>query len=217
MSFLPEPPSRAARSAPWWETDLVALDFEATGLDFARDRIVSFGTVPIHHARIDLGQVRYELVDPGDVEPHPATVVVHGLRSMDLRGEAVQSLARESLRRELAKRFVVAWHASVEIAFLRQLYGSKRSVWRRRVLDVRDLIFELRGEAGLRLTLTEAAESYAVPVASPHHALDDALVTAQLFIVCATKLRARGIRSVADLLRLGQQPDPVLRRPRAPQ
>jgi DNA polymerase III epsilon subunit-like protein len=42
-----------------------------------------------------------------------------------------------------------------------------------------------------------------VPVADPHHALDDALVTAQLFLVLAARWEAGGHGArVADLLRL---------------
>jgi DNA polymerase III epsilon subunit-like protein len=39
-------------------------------------------------------------------------------------------------------------------------------------------------------------------VASPHEALDDALVAAQLFLVLASKLEARGFGSVRSLLKL---------------
>jgi hypothetical protein len=44
-------------------------------------------------------------------------------------------------------------------------------------------------------------------VASPHEAFDDALVTAQLFLVLASKLEGRGIRSVHALLRLTRVDD----------
>ena len=47
-----------------------------------------------------------------------------------------------------------------------------------------------------------AAERYGVPVAAPHEALDDALVTAQLFLVLASKLEAKGLGSTKRLLRL---------------
>jgi DNA polymerase III epsilon subunit-like protein len=40
-----------------------------------------------------------------------------------------------------------------------------------------------------------------VPVVDAHHALDDALVTAQLFLVLATKRGGDGAARVADLLR----------------
>jgi DNA polymerase-3 subunit epsilon len=54
----------------------------------------------------------------------------------------------------------------------------------------------------VRVSLSAAAGRYAVPVASPHDALDDALVTAQLFLVLADRLAERGRRRVRDLLAL---------------
>jgi DNA polymerase III epsilon subunit-like protein len=41
-----------------------------------------------------------------------------------------------------------------------------------------------------------------VPVASPHEALDDALVTAQLFLVLASRLEGRRLGSVGSFVRL---------------
>jgi DNA polymerase-3 subunit epsilon len=216
MTFLPEPPPRSARSRPWEEVDLVALDFEATGLNFAEDRVISFGTVPIVRGGIDVGGCAYELVDPGDRPPDASTVVIHGLRPVDLRGGNPGPAARELLRAQLRRRFLVAWFASVEVGFLRAMFGGRARAWEGRVLDVRDLVFALIGEEGLSLSLSEAAERFEVPVASPHHALDDALVTAQLFLVTAGKLRTDGVRTIAELAALKPLPPPVLRRPRAP-
>jgi DNA polymerase III epsilon subunit-like protein len=64
------------------------------------------------------------------------------------------------------------------------------------VVDVRDLAIAVEGappgarrERGYALTPT--AERYGVPVADAHDALDDALVTAQLFLVLVGKLPGR--------------------------
>ena len=75
----------------------------------------------------------------------------------------------------------------------------------------------LEGDEVSQLTLTQAAELFGVPVASPHHALDDALVTAQLFLVTASKLAERDRGLVKHLLRpeVASSP-PLLARPRAP-
>jgi DNA polymerase III epsilon subunit-like protein len=51
-----------------------------------------------------------------------------------------------------------------------------------------------------------------VPVANPHEALDDAFVTAQLFLVLVRKLRGLPDPSVRDLLRLAGAHEPVERR-----
>jgi DNA polymerase III subunit epsilon len=216
MSFFPEPPPRAIRTTPWEDAELVALDFEATGLHFGRDRVISFGTVPIVGGAIELGGCVYELVDPGDRPPSAETVVVHGLRPVDLRAGRAAPAAREDLRRQLRRREIVAWYAAVEIGFLRAMFGGRPAQWERRVLDVRNLVWALLGDEGRSLTLTQAAERFGVPVASPHHALDDALVTAQLFLVTAAKLSAHDVLTVGDLRALGPRPDPGLRRPRGP-
>jgi DNA polymerase III epsilon subunit-like protein len=85
----------------------------------------------------------------------------------------------------------------------------------RRAVDVRRLVAELEGEAHGPLTLAACAERYEIPVADPHHALDDALVTAQLFLVTAAKLGGRGLHSVAELADAAS-PTPALRRTRPP-
>jgi DNA polymerase-3 subunit epsilon len=187
---------------PWRSASYAALDFEATGLDFARDRIVSFGVVPVERGRVEVGRAVYDLVDPGDVEVSPASVTIHGLRPVDLRGAEPLAAARDSLERALAGRFILAWHASVEASFLAGLFGTRSRRWLRRCVDVRPMALALLDEDAGRLTLTDAAGRFGVPVADPHHALDDALVTAQLFLVAATKCEARGARSVHDLMRV---------------
>ena len=210
-------PHRRLRNEPWRVTDYVSLDFEATGLDYEHDRIISFGAVPINGTRIEIGQARYQLVDPGDRPPSPESVTVHGLRPVDLRGAPSQDAARASLRQALDRRYLIAWYAGVEAAFLWKLFGTKPHRWLRSTIDVRNLLLALEGVDAAGTTLTQAADRYGVPVADPHHALDDALVTAQLFFVVAWRLvRRDGLRSVGDLLKVRPplSPDRALR-PRA--
>jgi DNA polymerase-3 subunit epsilon len=197
----PAPPDRHLGRRSWRVADLVSLDFEATGLDLERDKIISFGAVPIRDARIDVGAAVYQIVDPEEVPPSPESIVVHGLRPMDLAGAPSIEVARTSLSQALDGRFLVTWWAPVEAAFLAKIFGGGLRSWRRRAIDVRDLLIALEGLSAERLTLTQAAERFDVPVASPHHALDDALVTAQLFLVVAAKLKP--VVSVKDLQRLG--------------
>lgn len=194
----------------------ISLDFEATGLDFARNTIISFGTVPIVDGRIDVGGASYQLVDPLDVELNPQAITIHGLRPLDLRDAPSIEAARAALGNALDRRFLVTWFAEVEAAFLAKLFGGRSKTWLRRSVDVRRLVVALEGGEGGPLTLEACARRYGVPVASPHHALDDALVTAQLFLVVATKLAARGVKSVKDLQAADAVRPPMMLRPRAP-
>ncbi len=207
----PAEPGRDRLTAPWRSVELVSLDFEATGLDLRRDRIISFGTVPIRGGGIELADSVYQLVDPGDVQPTRESITVHGLRAVDLVGAPSVQMARAALRRSIDRRFLVTWWAPVEAAFLDALFSGGREAWTRRAIDVRDLVLGLEGRSAARLTLGQAAERFGVPVASPHNAFDDALVTAQLFLVTATKLGKRA-RSVRDMQ--GLKPRSRLRRRR---
>jgi len=201
----PHGPPRGQRKMPWRTVDLASLDFEATGLNFERDRIVSLGVVPIDDGRIDVGRSVYELVDPGEVELTRDTVTIHGLRPVDVHGASSTDAARETLRRALRGRFLITWYATVEASFLAKLFGTRPSRWMRRSIDVRRLVVGVLGAEAARLTLEQAAARFDVPVASPHHALDDALVTAQLFLVTASKLGSVGARTPRDLMRVGVQ------------
>jgi DNA polymerase III subunit epsilon len=213
---IPTGPSSSERRKRWQEAAFAALDFEATGLDFSRDRIISFGVVPIDHGQVGADQAVYDLVDPGPVVVSAASIAVHGLRPEDLRGASSAAAAREALREALSRRFLVTWHGHVEASFLGVLFGTTPRRWLKRSVDVRWLVLALLGAEAAGFTLSEAADRFDVPVAAPHHALDDALVTAQLFLVTATQLASEGLRTTRDALRMGHARGRLARQPVVP-
>lgn len=199
----PPAPPRRMRRASWRRAPLAALDFETTGLDHGRDAVVSFGVVPV-----EAGRVRYgEAVERYVVPPIPSSskaIAIHHILPRDLVGAPTMEEARRTLAEHLEGRFLLAWFADVEVAFLARIFASRQRTWWRRTVDVRRMALALEGERrpGVRFSLTATAERYGVPVARPHEALEDALVTAQLFLVLASRLEERGRRSVGSLLRL---------------
>jgi len=197
-------PARRDRRRPWREAEFAALDFETTGLDYVNDAIVSFGVVPVQHGRIVLAGGVHQLVEP-HVPPSPRSQTIHELRPQDLAGSPRIGEARALLHRTLRHRFLLVWFADVELNFLSAIFGGSRSAWRRRTIDVRNLAIEADGASrSLRKQpgygLSWAAERLGVPVASPHDALDDALVTAQAFLVLTGRLPMHPDPSVRDLL-----------------
>jgi DNA polymerase III subunit epsilon len=208
VSGLPAAPPRPRRSAPWHEAAYAALDFETTGLDYARDAIVSYGVVPVERGRALIAGSVHELVRP-HVPPSPRSQTVHLLRPQDLVDAQAPEDAREHLRTLLQRRYLLAWFAGVELNFLRRLFGGSERAWRRRTIDVRNLAIAIDGKPEatrreLGYALTTVARRYDVPVAAPHEAYDDALVTAQLFLVLVSKLPGRRPPTVRDLLRVGR-------------
>jgi DNA polymerase III subunit epsilon len=199
------PPARPAwslRSRPWREVEFASLDFETTGLDRERDAVVSFGVVPVRAGRVVVGEAVHQLVLP-EVPSSAESMRIHGILPKDLANAQPFSVAGQTLRLALAGRFVLAWFASVEIGFLGRVYGGRRRSWVRRTIDVRQMAIKLEHlDQDVRQSLSSAAERYGVPVANPHEALDDAMVTAQLFLVLADRLEERGFVTARSFLRL---------------
>jgi DNA polymerase III subunit epsilon len=194
------------RGLPWSTTSMVALDFETTGLDADEDHVIAYGAVPIERGRVLVGSARSQLIRP-PTPPSPTSQTIHLLRTVDLADAPETRVAAAGLRDALAGRFLVTWFADVEIAFLRRLFGGSVASWRRRVIDVRDMTIVVDGSAaGVRrargYALTQTADRFGVPVSDPHDALDDALVTAQLFLVLAGRLPGRPTPTARELTAL---------------
>jgi len=200
----PATPPRRARRAPWRAAEYVALDFETTGLDPDVDHVVSFGTVAIRGGRVVLGTAGYTEVSPPSWPSH-TSVPVHQLRPVDLASAPTVSEASRSLAEALDGRFLVCWAAGFEAGFLDVLFGGGPRRWLRRSVDVlrmTQLLEQREGGGNPDLRLSAVAERYGVPVDRPHHSLGDALMTAQLFLVMATKLEPLGYGRAGRLLRL---------------
>jgi DNA polymerase-3 subunit epsilon len=206
MSNIPRRPRRVALRTGWRAAAFAALDFETTGLDAARDDVVSFGVVPITGARIGSGASTYREVAPSSTL-RPTSIVVHGLRPADLAEAPSMDVVRSELDAALADRVIVAWVAAVEAAFLSRVFGRSPRWWRRGIVDVRPLTRLVPDpDTGGRPdgTLSSVARRFGVPVERPHHALDDALTTAQLLLVLMPRLERMGIRTPRQLLRAGR-------------
>jgi len=198
----PTGPPRGLRSRSWRQVEFASLDFETTGLDYGRDAVVSFGVVPIRGGRVVLAEAVHQLVVP-EIPSSPTSMKIHRIMPQDLADAPPLEVARERLRAALNGRFVLAWYADVEIAFLMRIFGGGARAWKRRTVDARDLTIELEGAPrDVRFSLSSVAERYGVPVANPHEALDDALVTAQLFLVLASRLERGGRGATRTLLHL---------------
>lgn len=149
----------------------------------------------------------HQLVRP-TVPPSPRSQSVHLLRPQDLSDAPPVREARARLRTLLAGRYVLAWFAQVEVRFLATMFGTGTRAWSGRTIDVRNLAIAAAGgsvadRAERGYSLGAQAARYGVPVATPHEAFDDALVTAQLFLVLTSKLGAEE-PTVRDLLKLGR-------------
>jgi DNA polymerase III subunit epsilon len=193
---------RPNSKTPWREAGWCAIDLELTGLDPANDEIIAIGAVPIEDGRVILGESRYTLVRTARRSEHDA-VLMHKLRVVDLADAPPLEQAVELLLEMLSGRVPVFHTAIVERSFLAPLFSQLR-VRLPAAVDTEILgrlfLQQRNGSAPPRLSLATLLKILGQSGEAPHHALADALCTAQAFIALASRLDAKQPATVGSLL-----------------
>ncbi len=197
---------RIRRAARWRDVRWCAVDLELTGLDPRHDHIIAIGAAPIENGRVVLGQCRYTLVNT-DRRSHPGAVLLHKLRVPDIAQAPALDDALEMLL-ETWRDCVPVFHAAaVEQAFLGPAL-KRRGVRLPPAADTEAIgrlwLSGHRGELPGRISLEALADGLGQRAEPVHHALGDALTTAQVFISLATLLDARTPQTVGTLLGAGE-------------
>jgi hypothetical protein len=130
------------RDTPWRTAEWCAVDLELTGLH-RNDEIIAIGAVPIRDGALILGEAMYSLARPVNPPKH-ASVLVHKLRSVDLREAPPLDDAIDQLLQTMSGRVPVFHTAMVERAFL------GKELRRRRLRLPEDVDTEVLGRVWLR-------------------------------------------------------------------
>ncbi|WP_111497574.1 3'-5' exonuclease [Marinobacter bohaiensis] len=177
---------------PMSEVPMVALDFETTGLDADTHSIVSIGLVPFTSERIRCREARHWVVRP--VLPlHRESVTYHGITHSEIREAPDLREVLDDLLASLAGRIVVVHFRNIERSFLdRALRWRLEEGIEFPVIDTMELEARwhrqkkpglwdrLRGRKPASIRLADSRTRYGLPYYAPHHALTDALATAEL-------------------------------------
>lgn len=164
---------------------LLAIDLEMSGLNPKTDHILSIGCVPLTLDGIPLGQAQHWLFR--STESVAQTATIHRLRDCDLQqaGTAIDKVLPELLQQW--KGHVLITHGGdIDADFLNQAHlrywGEK---WRPTRLDTQDFARRRLGTEHLptadNLSLRACRTHYHLPGWRAHHALSDAIATAELF------------------------------------
>jgi DNA polymerase III subunit epsilon len=194
--------TRQPRSTPWREAAYAVVDVETTGLDARRDEVVSFGAVPVDDGRIRCAAATYLLVRPAQDLPE-RSILVHGIRPLDLAAAPDMAGQAHAIRGAVAGRVLVAHAAFVERRFLQPILRARLDPRPLRIVDTAVLARLWWRERGLRdpgfVELPRLAAALGLPIHQQHHALGDALTTAQVFLALATHLDSVHAQTLGSL------------------
>ncbi|MBL8932831.1 MAG: 3'-5' exonuclease [Kineosporiaceae bacterium] len=213
MGILSRLAGRGHASVPGWEmlernwrdVEFCVVDLEATGLHLQRDEIVSYGAVIVRGGRMVVNTRLYGLVRPSRPVSE-AALLVHALTSAELVDAPGLDACADALAEALRGRVLVAHAAWIERAFIGRAFATRRLRLDGPVVDTAALARELhlapRRAGSTEPALEQLALDLGLPVHTPHHALGDALTTAELLLAFATRLEAAGpvtVRSLAEI------------------
>lgn len=182
-----------AADTPLEQVPLMALDVETTGLDCTRHSIVSLGLVPFNLMRIRCGQALYWVVKPVS-ELSSESVTFHHITHSDIRDAPRLTTILGELLTAMAGKVLVVHYRTLERGFLdqavRQHLGEALHF---PVIDTMELearlhrsqrqpgwLDRLRGRQPTSIRLADSRLRYGLPLYQAHHALTDALATAEL-------------------------------------
>ncbi|MEZ0472536.1 exonuclease domain-containing protein [Luteimonas salinilitoris] len=170
------------------DVDLLALDFETTGLRPAHDTVVSAGWLRLHGGVLRLAGAGETWLRPEGDAGVGDSATIHGLRDVDLGEGGDERALLDLLLPALTGRVLLAHGSGIESGFLdailRRRHGVPFLSPRVCTLALEARLCEVRGErpgpGGLTLAACRARRG--LPAYREHDALSDALACAELFL-----------------------------------
>ncbi|WP_341520070.1 3'-5' exonuclease [Pseudomonas sp. G.S.17] len=180
-----------AAQTPIEQVQLLAMDVETTGLNAQAHSIVSIGLIPFTLQRVRCGQALYWVIKPPS-ELNGQSITFHHITHSDILHAPPLTEIVEALLGAMAGKVMVVHYRNIERGFLDQAFrhylgeGLQFPVIDTMQLEARmhrqkpgwlDRLL-LRPQRSIRLADSRAR--YNLPNYHAHHALTDALATAEL-------------------------------------
>jgi DNA polymerase III subunit epsilon len=189
----------------------VVLDTELTSLEHRTNRLLSVGAIGMQGASIVLGEQFYRMVNP-EVEIPAESVVIHQIRSEDVKGAENISKTFDELSQFIRGAVLVGHFAHIDLKILRKEMAETGHGVENPAIDTarvhqwllrqgrysEDLALQLE-----KLDLETVAKSYGLDRENAHHALGDAFLTAQLWQKMLIALQRNGVSNLKKLLKIG--------------
>jgi DNA polymerase-3 subunit epsilon len=188
----------------------VVIDIKLSGLVEEKNSILSIGAIMMSGGRIELGETFYRLLTP-DEESSVANPTAPGVAQASLLLEQNLAPVLSEFLSISGNDILLGHLVSTDLAFLKnevkRLIGTEV---KNPVIDTYQIYhWIMRHEASgafytpRDVKLYEVASQLGVAVSSNHNSMNDAFITAQVFQRLMPMLIRAGVKTVGDLLRIG--------------
>jgi DNA polymerase-3 subunit epsilon len=179
-------------NTPLKDVMFLAMDFETTGLDSEEDDIITIGTVPFDLNRIYVNQARHWTVRPRK-QLAEESVVIHGITHSDVLHAPDLSEVYQQVLKQMSGRIMVVHYQRIEREFFDKALNRRinegiefplvdtmhmETLIQQKMTG--GFINRIKGRKPESVRLGSSRTRYGLPQYTPHHALTDAIATAEL-------------------------------------
>ncbi|SDH90010.1 DNA polymerase-3 subunit epsilon [Alteribacillus persepolensis] len=186
-------------SKPLDTLNIAVLDLETSGFyPDGGDKILSMGAVKIQKGEVKEEQTFYTPVcEPASLSPEVAALT--GLTKEELESAPLLPEALQKFYAFIQTDILVAHHARHEQRFLQHAtFQAMGSQFQHRLLDT-SFLFNIAAPHVSSVELEGCCQYYDIPVQNRHHALEDALLAAELWNRSMKDVQKKGYETLQDV------------------
>lgn len=189
---------------PLQEVTFAVFDTETTGLNPAKDKILSIGGVKVYKNAVAISD-RIEIYLEQEKAPQQEDIAIHGIIPNAQAWQQTTHLAVQSFVEWCGPAILTGHHVAFDVAIINQaLLQQTGAKLRNRSVDTLQLAMRAQGKgthsAPGEWTLDSLAAQYQIPAHDRHTAAGDAFITAILLMKLLNRLEKRGVKTLGELL-----------------
>jgi DNA polymerase-3 subunit epsilon len=181
-----------------------SVDIETTGLDFKRDEMIAFASIPIRRGKIIVHEAYYTLIKSENYRID--AMKYHGISEGDLEDMPVfEKVAGEILER--TDSLMVGHTIEFDYQFLRKHFKKVGIKLKKETIDVvkiEEWLAKKEGRQAPDFTLDGLMKRYDLKSYYRHNAFADAFFTAQIFQFQLSEIAQLGVKRLEELIRIAK-------------
>jgi DNA polymerase-3 subunit epsilon len=166
--------------------EFVVFDTETTGLDPKKDEILSIGAVKIKENKILTSQT-FEIYLKNSKDISSKSILIHGIRECDLIDAKDPTEAIKKFLNFIGSRALIGYYLEFDVAMINQYIEPMLGVkLPNKMIEVSEIYFEktiaLIPEGNIDLRFDTILKNCKVPDMGAHNAVNDAIMTAMIYL-----------------------------------